>query len=673
MAQGDSLLVVKLLLFLLAAPLWAQTMSEDDLFKELDLNTPGLEKAAGGDRAEARHALAEYFRHRAKPLYYIAPGEKTNPRPGRPDVARGDRAMRHEFESIGYPHTFGPEIDWHFDKTAEAGSKYPVNNEWTWQLNRHAEWSALSRAYRDTGQEKYAREFVAEMMAWARACPMPKDAGNVPRSPWRTIETGIRAAQIWPELWYRFLLSPAMTDDALLTFLRAYIDHAHHLMEFHTTGNWLAMEGNGLYYVGVLFPEFRAAAAWRETGGQWIYREMNGQVYPDGVQVELSSGYHHVSLDNFLSVYKIARLNGRELPGDFLKRLEKMYDFDVFGAMPDGRLPGVQDGNYYPVRRAMAEAAEYFPERSDFRWYGSGGEQGKPPAETSHAFRWAGYYVMRSAWDADARYLWFDGGPFGYGHQHEDKLQIVVEAYGKLLLVDPGNYTYERSKWRNYFIDSPSHNVVLVDGEPQRRRGAPRDTYVIKEPLPAVWKTAPDADYVEATFDENFGGEVKRNVTHTRALLFVKPDFWVVLDTLQAKDGKPHTYDALFHFDAKVRTEGLRAVTLNEGEANLTVAARPDAGVTLRVVEGQEDPVQGWLPRGLSAVRPAPVGIFSARGVEANLLYVLAPSPRGGGDPVKAVEAIAGDPRGARISFRDGRVYEVRFGGGSASAIVVRP
>ena len=655
-------------------------MTEDDLFVELDLSRPGLESVAaavrGGDRAAARHALAEYYRHRTRPVYFIAPGEKANPKPARPDVARGDRALRHEFESIGYPHSFGAAIDWHFDKTAEPGSQYPANNEWTWQLNRHAEWLALARAYRDTGDEKYAREFVAEMTAWARECPMPKDAGNTPRSAWRTIETGIRAAQVWPELWYRFLLSPSMTDDVLLLFLRAYVDHAHHLMAFHTTGNWLAMEGNGLYHVGVLFPEFRGAAAWRETAGKWSYAEMNNQVYPDGVQVELSSGYHHVSLNNFLAVYKIARLNAIELPGDFLKRLEKMYDFDVFGAMPDRRLPGVQDGNYYDVRHSLAEAVEFFPARADFRWLATDGREGIRPTETSHAFPWAGYYVMRSGWDADARYLWFDGGPFGYGHQHEDKLQLVVAAYGKLLLVDPGNYTYERSKWRNYFIDSFSHNVVLVDGQAQRRRGAARDTYIVKEPLPAVWKAAPAADYVEAVFDENFGGEVKRNVTHTRAVLFVKPDFWVVLDTLQAVDGKPHTYDALFHFDAKVKAEGLRAVTQNTDAANLTVAARPDAGLSLRVVEGQEDPVQGWLPRGLSGVRPAPVGILSgilsAGGVEANLLYVLAPAPPGAPDPVKTVEALTGDPRAARIAFADGRVYEVRFAKGSAEAKLVR-
>jgi hypothetical protein len=666
----------KLLVFLPVAVLSAATMTDDDLFAGLDLAWPGLDRVATAvaahDRPAARRALAEYYRHRQKPLYYIAAGEKANPKPAHPDVSRGERALRHEFESIGYRHTFGPAIDWHFDKTAEPGSKYAPNNEWTWQLNRHAEWLALSRAYRDTGDEKYAREFVAEMTAWAHDCPMPADAANGPRSAWRTIETGIRAAQVWPELWYRFLLSPAMTDDALVDFLKAYIDHARHLMAFHTTGNWLAMEGNGLFHVGVLFPEFKAAKSWRDTAAQWIYAELDNQVYPDGVQIELSSGYHHVSQANFLSVYKIAKLNDTPLPPDFLRRLEKMYDFDVYGAMPERRLPAVQDGDYHDARRVLNEAAGLFPERQDFRWYASDGNQGQPPAELSHAFPYAGYYVMRSGWDPDARWLWFDGGPFGYGHQHEDKLEIVVEAYGRRFLVDPGNYTYERSKWRSYFIDSPSHNVVLVDGQPQRRRGQRRESYVAKEPLPHVWVSKPDYDYVEAAYDEDFGGDVKRGVSQTRAVLFVKPDFWVVLDTLTAKDGREHTYDALFHFDRKVKADGLRLVTQNAGEANITVAARPDPGLSLKIVEGQEDPVQGWLPNGLSGVRPAPVGIFTTRGGTTHLLYVLAPAPKGKPDPVRSVEPLNNDPEAARIRFADGRVYEVRFHAGKPAEWKVR-
>lgn len=656
-------------------------MTDQELFEALDLMYPGLEAVGAaygrGDVAGAKHALAEYYRHRARPRWYFAAGEKTDPRPANPDTAAADRALRHEFRSIGINYTFGPVIDWNFDVTTAPGSKLAPNNEWTWQLNRHSEWVALANAYRDTGDEKYAREFVAQMTQWVRDCPVPEDAGNGARSAWRTIETGIRAAGPWPDVFYRFLLSPEFTDDALLTMVKSFDDHAEHLMAHHTTGNWLTMEGNGLYHVGVLFPEFKAAPQWRDTSMQWLYSELNNQVYPDGVQVELSSGYHHVSLNNFLGAYRIAHLNDVTVPADYLQRLQRMYEFDVYGAMPDRRLPAVQDGDYYNVRGPLREAMTLFPDRPEYRWYATDGKEGTAPLETSHAFPYAGYYVMRSGWQPDANYLFFDGGPFGYGHQHEDKLNLIVHAFGELLLVDPGNYQYERSKWRDYFIDSPAHNVVLVDGLPQRRRGQPRSEYIIKAPLPHVWVTTPAYDYAEATFNEGFAAPVGKNVWHTRRVLFVKPDYWIVCDTLSARDGKPHRYDALFHFADPVQINAAerRLVTANPNAANLSIVARPDPGLSLKLVEGQEDPVQGWLPNpNISSVHPAPVAVFSSEGGgggagqgDTNLLWVLAPSRTGAPDPVAAVEAVPGNPLAAHIRFRDGRAADVTFSGGAAA------
>ncbi len=52
----------------------------------------------------------------------------------------------------------------------------------------------------------------------------------------------------------------------------------------------------------------------------------------------------------------------------------------------------------------------------------------------------------------DDRYMLFDAGPFGYGHQHEDALSFVIYAYGKYMLVDPGNYPYDSSEWRKYVL-----------------------------------------------------------------------------------------------------------------------------------------------------------------------------------------------------------------------------
>jgi hypothetical protein len=184
---------------------------------------------------------------------------------------------------------------------------------------------------------------------------------------------------------------------------------------------------------------------------------------------------------------------------------------------------------------------------------------------------------------------------------------------------------------------------------------------VVKEPLPHVWSTNKESDYVEATYDEAFGGDVGRGVKHTRAVLFVKPDFWVVLDRLTSEDGKDHTYEPLFHFDSPVRADGLRVRTQNPTEANLTLVARGDAGLKVRIVEGQEEPVQGWLTKGISAVRPAPVAIYEGRGKTSHFLYVLAPSTAGAKDPVRSVKALGNDPTAAQIEMADGRIYEVRF------------
>jgi hypothetical protein len=61
------------------------------------------------------------------------------------------------------------------------------------------------------------------------------------------------------------------------------------------------------------------------------------------------------------------------------------------------------------------------------------------------------------------------------------------------------------------------------------------------------------------------------------------------------------------------------------------------------------------------------VGIYTARAADTQLLYVLAPSPKGAADPLRSVEAIGGDPLAARITLANGAVYEVRFHLGQAA------
>ncbi len=102
---------------------------------------------------------------------------------------------------------------------------------------------------------------------------------------------------------------------------------------------------------------------------------------------------------------------------------------------------------------------------------------------------YAGYFVMRSGWETDASYYAvLDAGPLGYGHVHQDKLNLVVWAWGRELLFDGGGGSYERSKWRAYATDTFGHNTVLVDGKPQRRQTKDREANVSRTPVDAAGK-----------------------------------------------------------------------------------------------------------------------------------------------------------------------------------------
>jgi len=78
-------------------------------------------------------------------------------------------------------------------------------------------------------------------------------------------------------------------------------------------------------------------------------------------------------------------------------------------------------------------------------------------------FRTLADAYWRTGLDKYATYLLFDAGPVGYSHQHEDKLGFVLWSHGRQLILDPGNFSNDRSRWHWYVLSSAGHNTILVD------------------------------------------------------------------------------------------------------------------------------------------------------------------------------------------------------------------
>jgi hypothetical protein len=660
-------------------------MTDAELFAALNLDYPGLggvERAASaGDWAAAKDALVAHLRARLRPQpRNLETEEETFERVKTmaETLAEAERVLQHTFTFVGYPPAqIGQVIVWDED---------PVGyDQWPIALNRHFQWVTLGRAYAHTGDEKYAREFVAQLLGWIAAMPVRLGERYYEGLDDRegllslSLDAGIRMGQTWPAAYHYFRASPSFTVDAQIAMLKSFYHHARYLMmpkHFRVQSNWGAMETCGLFHIAALFPEFREAADWLKTAIERLSAALDAQVYADGAQIELSTSYHLVSLKNFVWPLQLARRNDIIFPVDYQAKLEKMYDFVLYMMSPDGNLPPLQDAGVIAAAPILREGFALFPQRRDYLWAATQGQEGEPPAQTSYAFPWAGYLVMRSGWGVRDKYLLFDVGPFGQAHQHEDKLSIVCHADGKAHIIDTGTYNYDSSEWRRHILSSYSHNTVIVDGLGQNRR-AQRDLHNASQPVAQRWLVQPDYDYAEGYFEDGYGDKCYKVVRHVRRILFVKPDYWIVTDQLSPTDELVHRYESILHLDTPAaQAQGQMILTQNPDQPNLAIfhlggEAPLSEG---RILAGQRDPLRGWIQHitGKDAtVRPIPVADFTrtAKGV-VEFAYLLYPLAVGESCPVESltrlsVESDAPWAVAAELRFRDGRrhVFAQREGG----------
>ena len=652
----------------------AAALTDDaDLFAALDLSGAGLEAVraavAAQDMHAAKRALCVYFRRRKSVPWTFDSGEKNPATPYNHAVA--NTALQGKVpRSTGNPTPIG-EIDWRFGAGNTATNPAFVATLRT-SLNRMPFWGALGEAYGATGDEKYAQAWVSQMRKWVEQQPQPTQNVNnqFGKTSWLTIDTGLRMAGSWPQAYHRFLNSPSFTDDDLILFLKSCRQHGQHLKQFATSGNWLTMEMNGLYSLGCVFPEFKQAGEWRAMAVQKLYADQKVQFLPDGAQVEGTPGYHNIAISNILKLHDRAVEMGRagELPPDYRANLEKGFNYDLFLMAPDRTLPKLNDSWADLAESHLARAAKIFPQRSDFLWVASGGAKGTPPKETSYAFNNVGYFAMRSGWDEAANYLVFDVGPLGYAHAHQDKLNVVLWAYGRPVLFDSGGGAYDESVWREWAIDTQSHNTVLVDGKPQRRKtggtAKAKEANISRVPLSDTrWKTTPAYDFAGGIYQDGYGTVENKPVSHVRRVLFLKPDIFIISDTLTPRDTAEHTYEARWHLLSTQTTtdEATGAVTTTDsGEPNLCVVPLLQ-NVAVRAVSAQTEPeLLGWEIRKEKDPPnvPATSVLHAVKGKGTqHLLTLLLPLKVGEGSGVKSVRTAA--PHVAEVILSDGRMLRV--------------
>lgn len=541
------------------------------LISRINTDAPGMENIRSNrdNPGKASEELLHYFRTRQHVIHPVDRKlrlEGLGKSAGKSDMEAAENALKHIFvgQSAYPPYFCGDDIDW--------GTRPVPDNEWVWQLNRMGFWNSLAMAYWHTGDEKYAREWGAQLLDWTRKNPNDEEH----KYAWRSIEAGIRGAS-WTGHFQRFIDSPSFTPEILVAFLNSCYDHASFLMtKYSTRSNWALMEAEGMAFIAITFPEFRDAVTWREEAIRRLNQEISLQVYPDGHQRELAIGYHMGCIGWFSRTLELAKMNGISdvFPDSYPRMIEKMCEVPMKLGHPDGTSAQFGDawtGKPGQYRGRFREWADYYG-RADFLYMATDGREGKMPDSLAWAFPFSGLYSMRSSWKEDAICLVLKCGPDGGGHCQPDNGTFELYAGGRNLMPDGGSYIYSGDREnRAWFRQTKVHQTLTLNGE--NSQYAPRLI---------LWKPGENLDILVV---ENQSYE---NLAHRRSLFFVDKRYFVIVDeAIGTASGELDLHFQLAPGNAVADTENCAFQSAHESGWNVWVEAMGKKDLLLEEEEGQ--------------------------------------------------------------------------------------
>lgn len=580
------------ILFLLAA-LCAQAQElRKEAFGMLDLDYPGLrqvkEAYTAGDYERAAQALLEYYRNRSGithpdiDLNHIKLSEE--------ERKWADDALEHTFfVHKGYQpsYNYGKDINWQY---------WPVqDNELRWQLHRHKWFTPMGKAYRLSGDEKYAREWALQYMDWIKKNPLTHvekeeyelvSAGEVKgnaenvRFAWRPLEVSNRL-QDQTLQFLLFLPSPSFTPEFLTEFLVNYHRHAVHILgNYSDEGNHLLFEAQRMVYAGAFFPEFKEAATWRESGIGILNREIKKQVYPDGGQYELDPHYHLAAINIFCKALRMADAGGfrNELPASYVNTVKNMIEFYANICFPDYSNPCFSDaklGDYPAEVRNYQDWLKIFPDSPWIRYYATLGREGTPLPYLSHGALTSGFFTFRNGWKQDATVMVVKAGPKGEWHCQPDNGTFELWFNGRNLFPDSGSYVYagddEVMKLRNWFRQTCVHNTLTLDER----------NLQTTQSVTRLWQPEGDVQML-VTENPHYDG-----LKHRRSVFFVDQTFFVLVDeAVGSATGTVNLNYQLCEGEVSVDSKNHILTALPAPASGVKLQCFSDKKMTLREKEG---------------------------------------------------------------------------------------
>ena len=453
----------------------------------------------------------------------------------------------------------------------------------------------MGKAYRISGDEKYAKEWAYQYMDWIKKNPLTEvekeeyelvSAGEVKgnaenvRFAWRPLEVSNRL-QDQTLQFLLFVSSKAFTPEFLTEFLINYHRHALHILgNYSDQGNHLLFEAQRMVYAGAFFPEFKEAGEWRKSGISILNREIKKQVYPDGGQYELDPHYHLAAINIFCKALRMADVNGfrQEFPAEYVNTVKSMIEFYANICFPDYSNPCFSDaklGDRPAEIRNYQDWLKLFPDCEWIRYYATEGREGAPLPNLSHGAQTSGFFTFRNGWKQDATVMVVKAGPKGEWHCQPDNGTFEFWFNGRNLFPDSGSYVYagddEVMKLRNWFRRTSSHNTLTLDGK----------NLQTTQSVTKLWKPEGN-EQILVTENPHYDG-----LKHRRSIFFVDQSYFVIVD--EAVGNAQGVVNLNYHLcegTVNIDRKNNMLTTVYDGPSNVKLQCFAEKKISMKEKEG---------------------------------------------------------------------------------------
>lgn len=550
---------------------------------------------------------------------------------------KADKICQHQFQLLGFDEiTLGKEIDWHRDPN--TGRKWP-QKRWNkinlhlpeaagdpkliWELNRHQHLSLLGLAYSYTQNEDYAIEYIKQIEDWIEQNPYQIGIN------WASsLEIALRVINWFWALFF-FIKSPSLNNESVLRITKSLIQHLEAILLnpsiYSSPNTHLVGEAFALYLGGILLVEHKSAYHWCNFGVRFLSAELQRQFFKDGAHKEQSAYYHSYTVEFYLLATILARQNQQaEIFDEAI--LTQACEYLTYICQPGGELTtfGDEDGgkvlmfgiNTYrkPADLLVTAAINYG--RSDFKYYAGDYQEAtlwligkhsldifanikaKSPKKTSVSFNDSGHVVLRSDWSTTADYLLFHCATKTHltGHMHADCLSFELASGGHSRLIDSGTYKYnDDPAIRAYYRGTSAHNTVRID---QQDQSIVSDTFKWKRQATAKLLETIFSSVADYTSGEHDGYLALPNpCIHRRAILFAKPDYFVIWDEFIGKG--EHSYESFLHCgDALFGQTANSSFHINYKDGlKLLVVPITNTKISAGILPASDNETTGWYSR----------------------------------------------------------------------------